>query len=199
MTPVSSNTLAERCGWFTRVTRTRIGSPYVIAAMSEERDAGAERVVGYEANGGFLTMMPIESDGRMLEALPTRDAVIVALAVLLTAIRRGVAISQLLDLLPSRFTASDRLKEFPSEISQARIAALETSQDSLLERFPDLGAPASIDTTDGLRITFGNDEILHLRPSGNAPELRCYTEAATAERARTLNADCLAWLDGWRE
>jgi phosphomannomutase len=199
VTPVSSNTLVERCGWFARVTRTRIGSPHVIAAMIEERAAGAERVVGYEANGGFLTMMPFETDGRVLEALPTRDAVIVALAVLLSAIRRGVAISQLLNLLPPRFTASDRLKEFPSELSQARIAALEVSQDSFLERFPDLGAPASIDTTDGLRITFGNDEIVHLRPSGNAPELRCYTEAATEERARELNVDCLAWLDSWRE
>ncbi len=33
VTPVSSNTAVERCGWFERVERTRIGSPYVIAGM----------------------------------------------------------------------------------------------------------------------------------------------------------------------
>jgi phosphomannomutase len=39
---------------------------------------------------------------------------------------------------------------------------------------------------DGLRLTFANGDIVHLRPSGNAPELRCYTEAATEARAKLL-------------
>ena len=38
--------------------------------------------------------------------------------------------------------------------------------------------------TDGLRITLTNGRIVHLRPSGNAPELRCYAEAEQAEIAR---------------
>ncbi|MCF7994616.1 MAG: hypothetical protein K9L88_07235, partial [Chromatiaceae bacterium] len=41
-------------------------------------------------------------------------------------------------------------------------------------------------------------DILHLRPSGNAPELRAYTEADSPERARDLNQRCLAILEGWR-
>ena len=32
-------------------------------------------------------------------------------------------------------------------------------------------------------MTFDSEEIIHLRPSGNAPELRCYTEAASGARA----------------
>lgn len=36
-----------------------------------------------------------------------------------------------------------------------------------------------MDSTDGLRITLDNGDIIHLRPSGNAPELRCYSEADT--------------------
>jgi phosphomannomutase len=36
---------------------------------------------------------------------------------------------------------------------------------------------SSIDKTDGLRITLGNNSIIHIRPYGNAPELRCYVEA----------------------
>ena len=61
-----------------------------------------------------------------------------------------------------------------------------------------LGMVASLDNTDGLRITFESDEIVHLRPSGNAPELRCYNEAASEERARQINRICLEILGGWR-
>jgi len=33
---------------------------------------------------------------------------------------------------------------------------------------------------------------VHLRPSGNAPELRCYAEADSQERAAALATECLA-------
>jgi phosphomannomutase len=46
--------------------------------------------------------------------------------------------------------------------------------------------------TDGLRASFANGDIVHLRPSGNAPELRCYAEADTAERATAPRDACLA-------
>jgi phosphomannomutase len=45
---------------------------------------------------------------------------------------------------------------------------------------------SSLDVVDGLRITFRSGEIVHLRPSGNAPELRCYTEADSEARAARL-------------
>jgi phosphomannomutase len=198
VTPVSSNTVAERSGWFSRVLRTRIGSPFVIAGMQALRDEGVERIAGYEANGGFLTLTTMHCEGRELVALPTRDAVIVALAVLLLAGRRGVPVSQLNGLLPPRFTASDRLQNFPTEIGRERILALAEAPDAVAKAFPELGVPIAMDTTDGLRMTFSNDEILHLRPSGNAPELRCYTEASTASRARALNQACLQRLESWR-
>ena len=53
------------------------------------------------------------------------------------------------------------------------------------------GRVASLNRTDGLRITFANEEIIHLRPSGNAPEFRCYAEAKTDERAKAITADAL--------
>jgi phosphomannomutase len=58
------------------------------------------------------------------------------------------------------------------------------------------GTLADIDTTDGLRMHFANGEIVHLRPSGNAPEFRCYNEAASAARAAELNRACLRVLAG---
>ncbi len=199
VTPVSSNSVVEKSGWFASVVRTRIGSPFVIEGMQAALDEGASRVVGYEANGGFLTMTPIEIDGRELVPLPTRDAVIVALAVILLARRQGLAVSQLASLLPPRFTASDRLRNFPTEISTRRIAELVDDPRRVTQLLPALGPVVSTDVTDGLRITFGNDEVVHLRPSGNAPELRCYTEADSSPRASELNAACLGMLETWRQ
>jgi len=199
VTPVSSNSALEKSAWFPKIIRTRIGSPYVIEGMQQALAEGAARVAGYEANGGFLTMTPFELDGRRLCALPTRDAVVVALAVVLLAQRHGVPVSQLVSLLPARYTASDRLQDFPSEVSARRIATLAADPEAIERQFPQLGAVRGIDQTDGLRVTFVNREIVHLRPSGNAPELRCYTEADNADRARELNAECLRILQGWRE
>jgi phosphomannomutase len=55
-----------------------------------------------------------------------------------------------------------------------------------------------VSEVDGLRMTFENDEVIHLRPSGNAPELRCYTEAATMARAQEINVATMRLLAGWR-
>ncbi len=195
VTPVSSNTAVEKCGWFGRVVRTRIGSPYVISAM---QTAERGRVVGYEANGGFLIQSPIEMNGRRLAPLPTRDALIVILALLRFARERNGFLSDLTALLPARYTASDRLKEFPAAIAKERIAALASDVGAEHAFTAEFGPITAFDMTDGLRMTFASGEIVHLRPSGNAPELRCYNEAETPERAEALNRRCLEILAGWR-
>jgi phosphomannomutase len=204
VTPVSSNTALERSGWFDAVLRTRIGSPYVIAGMQSLRARGIRPVVGYEANGGFLIETDVARGGRWLPALPTRDAVIVAVTILAAARRHAVPVAELTAELPARFTDSDRIKDFPTELSQERLAAL-SSGDAAADRAavgrvfgPVFGPVAEVDHTDGVRITFASGEVAHLRPSGNAPELRAYTEAASAERAREMNRICIAMLDGWR-
>jgi phosphomannomutase len=197
-TPVSCNTAVEKCRWFKEVRRTRIGSPFVVAAMGEASAAGAKRVVGYEANGGFLLNSDIVTGGKTLRALPTRDAVIVILGVLLLAKQQGKTIAQLAASLPPRFTASDRLQNFPTEKSRAILdgfsSGSEAADKAALEKaFGEICGPvASVNRTDGLRITFANSEIIHLRPSGNAPEFRCYAEAKTDERARRITALALA-------
>jgi phosphomannomutase len=196
-TPVSCNTAVEKCGWFREVRRTRIGSPFVVASMTEATTGGSKRVVGYEANGGFLLNSEIESGGRKLRALPTRDAVIVILGILLLAKQQGKKISELADSLPPRFTASDRLKNFATEKSRAILANFDSGSETVdkaatEKMFGDIcGQVASLDRTDGLRITFANEEIIHMRPSGNAPEFRCYAEAKTDERAREITTSAL--------
>lgn len=191
-TPVSSNTALEKCGSFGRVLRTRIGSPYVIAGMEALAAAGAQGVVGFEANGGFLVGSRIERSGRTLAPLPTRDAVLPILVLLVMARELGVPVSQLPGSLPPRYTASDRIKDFPTEISVRLIRRLAGSKEAQAGFLGDLcGTPVGQDETDGLRLTFGNGDIVHLRPSGNAPELRCYAESETQERAAYLAGVCL--------
>lgn len=199
-TPVSCNTALEKASWFPQVRRTRIGSPFVIAEMLRASATGAKRVVGYEANGGFLLNSDISLNGKKLRALPTRDAAIVILGILLLAKRRGKKISELAAGLPARFTASDRLKNFATEKSAAILAQFSTGDASAdLAAFEKTfgalcGNVARLDRTDGLRATFVNGEIIHLRPSGNAPEFRCYTEADSDARARELNTAALEIL-----
>ncbi|HEX7452837.1 MAG TPA: phosphomannomutase, partial [Polyangiaceae bacterium] len=196
-TPVSCNTAVEKCGAFSRVARTRIGSPYVIEAMNGAL-GGAEKVVGYEANGGFLTATDFTFAGR-LPALPTRDALLVHLAVLLSARAQRVSISKLLGALPQRFTASDRLEDFPTALSKERLGVLaQGGAAAIAKEFPAFGKVTDVSNVDGLRVTFASEEIVHLRPSGNAPELRCYTEAASEARAIKLNEEALSVLRAWR-
>jgi phosphomannomutase len=199
-TPVSCNTAVEKCGWFRAVRRTRIGSPYVIASMLEATAAGANCVVGYEANGGFLLNSDVPVNGKTLSALPTRDAVIVLLAILGLARREGRKVSELVRALPARFTASDRLQEFPTAKSQAILARFSTPDEAAnraaLEQLfgAECGRVVAVDRTDGVRVEFASTEIIHLRPSGNAPEFRAYTEAASEARANHLNSAVLARL-----
>lgn len=197
VTPVSSNTVVEKCGAFAHVHRTRIGSPYVIAAMDAALAENEGTVCGYEANGGFLVANPITQQHGALTALPTRDAVLPIVAALVAA-GRG-KLRDLLDALPPRVTFSDRLEAFAPARRDALMAWLlpedKAERSALLDTHfaPIAGAPlAELDLTDGVRMTFANARVIHLRGSGNAPELRCYSEAEDAAAATALNRAALA-------
>lgn len=196
-TPVSCNTALEKSQQFKSVKRTRIGSPYVISGMIELLAEGNQRVAGYEANGGFLLANDIEWEGRKLAQLPTRDAVIVLLGLIMQAKMNQQSLSVLANSLPQRFTHSDRLKDFPQTQSQ-KILSRYADKDGAVRfesDFVQLSAQVlSIDQTDGIRFALTNEEIIHFRPSGNAPEFRCYTEANSVARAKELNDYCLQRL-----
>jgi phosphomannomutase len=190
VTPVSSTTALEACGQFGTLIRTRIGSPHVIAAMEAARN---HPVVGYEANGGFLLGSDVQLGGNPLAALKTRDALLPIILVLAEARRMNAKLSALVAQLPPRYTHSDRLQNVNVEACRTLLALIER-EPSCFESLTGvgLGTPASLDTTDGVRATFQGGDILHLRLSGNAPELRCYAESGSPERALQLCQSCLA-------
>ncbi|MGR8929263.1 MAG: phosphomannomutase [Gammaproteobacteria bacterium] len=185
VTPVSCNTAIELSGSFKQVIRTRIGSPYVIAGMEHAKTSCG--IAGFEANGGFLAGNGLHVGEQHLTPLPTRDSVLPVLTLLAMAEQQGQKLSELPAGLPKRFTASDRLQEFSIADSRALLNQLQSDQTAYRSLWGDeLGHVAHSDLTDGLRLTFENGEIVHLRPSGNAPELRCYAEADDVERAQHL-------------
>ncbi|WP_020682486.1 phosphomannomutase [Marinobacterium rhizophilum] len=191
--PVSCNTAIDACGYFNEVLRTRIGSPYVIDGMAQLVQC-FDRVAGFEANGGFLLGSAIEREGTVMAALPTRDALLPALVVLAEAASRKQALSKLLEGLPARHTASDRIKNFATDRSHALIAGWQSAPTEMQAALA-LNSPVErLDTTDGLRATLADGCVVHLRPSGNAPELRCYCEAATAGAVEQLLAGCMGAL-----
>ncbi len=183
--PVSCNSSIEESDEFVAVVRTKIGSPYVIEAM--EHLANFNSVAGFEANGGFLTAKDIIKDNKKLTALPTRDAVLPALSILAASIKQKKSLSELVAALPQRFTSSDRIKDFPTEKSSSLLDKIKANPELLLSITGLCGQKVdSVIDTDGLRINLTNKQVIHLRPSGNAPELRCYCEAESRNAASML-------------
>jgi phosphomannomutase len=209
----------------TLLVKTKIGSPYVVSALDELRTAGnAQRIVGWEANGGFLTGSDIALSAGTLAALPTRDSALPILANLFAAATQGISLSVLWDRLPARFGRAGLIDNFPVAVSQAILANLTPSGETIQVEFDGaqrvsdrsradatptpLAAGIAedwqqrkatlsrfftgalgfddivrINVLDGVRISFNNGDIAHIRPSGNAPQLRVYANSDSQARA----------------
>jgi phosphomannomutase len=169
---------------------TKIGSPYVVAAMQHGTSEGKSRIVGWEVNGGFLLGSDTKVGDALLTALPTRDAALPIFAVLLAAIQSNCSLSQLFDRLPARYTQAGLVDNFPIATSLHIMDQLasddQDTYDTLEKYFTSalgFGEVRDINAIDGIRITFSNGDIAHLRSSRNAPQLRIYSVAASQQRA----------------
>ncbi|MCF6435396.1 phosphomannomutase [Pseudoalteromonas sp. MMG022] len=193
-TPVSCNSSIEASGAFKQVQRTKIGSPYVIAGMAALQH-GHHRVAGFEANGGFLLGSDVYNNKKVLKQLPTRDATLPALCALACVSQKKL--SQVVADVTHRHTHSDRLKNFAQHRSAGVIELATTHPELLLKRLHiAYQGELKVDTTDGVRITLvDKGHIIHIRPSGNAPELRCYSEASNKAVAQKLVAGVLSGIE----
>ncbi|MEK7706107.1 MAG: hypothetical protein AAB426_14195, partial [Myxococcota bacterium] len=140
----------------TRVVKTRIGSPYVIEAMSAAIAGGATGVVAWEANGGFLTATDCDFEGRTLTRLPTRDAMLPILAVLISAARERVRISELFSRLPQRSTRAGLIDD----------VAPPTSGRILAHFHPRTCAPLEVRfRAEHIEVQLTGDESVTVEPS----------------------------------
>ncbi|MBC8139859.1 MAG: mannose-6-phosphate isomerase, class I [Armatimonadetes bacterium] len=206
--PISCNDAIDRGELRDKLEpKTKIGSPFVIAGMNAAAKQGKKNICGFEANGGFLTGSDIVKNGNRLSALPTRDAFLPILATLFAAQSQGLSLGELFDTLPNRFSKAALLRPFERETSDRMIAGLTPSAgrkaDAIRADLEAVFSPAhgfgdveKVDYTDGVRVYFDNNDVTHLRPSGNAPELRIYAVADTQERADAIAAYGVAEPDG---
>jgi phosphomannomutase len=196
--PISCNDAIDR-GPLSAVLepKTRIGSPYVISGMEAALGKGKKRVCGWEPNGGFLTGSPIVRNGAVLPPLLTRDAGLPILGVLFAAEQAGLSLIDLFARLPKRFSRAALLKQFPRATALKIVARFSPPADAraihkelALFFTPALGfdSISNVDYTDGVRVRFANGQVAHVRPSGNADELRIYAVADTQERADEITA-----------
>jgi phosphomannomutase len=197
------------------IAKTMIGSPYVVRSMLDVCVVTpSAKVVGWEANGGFLVGSPFEQSGRTLAPLLTRDAVLPIAACLRASIVQKRTVCELFAALPARFSKASLLDNFARSSAQALLAlfarpgshanelefgGVERLQAALAQAFSSddgFAAPVRVDWTDGVRVWFANGDIAHIRPSGNAPQLRIYAVANTQERADDIVRRAVREPDG---
>lgn len=204
--------------------KTKIGSPHVIKAMQKLlSDANSGPVVGWEANGGFLVGSDITRKGKLLKALPTRDAALPLIAALAIAVEKEITLLDLFSQLPPRFSQAALIDDFPRDDGRALIRRfspenpetkeiefketdvfitigdgqgekaipalaeafrrVQTELESFFTEALGFDSLIKINTIDGVRVYFKNGDVAHIRPSGNAPQLRIYAVANSQERA----------------
>jgi phosphomannomutase len=225
--PISANDAVERRMGErgASLEKTKIGSPYVISALDKVRRAGTHaRIVGWEANGGFLTGSDIALTAGTMVALPTRDSTLPILANLFAAAEQRIGLATLWNRLPARFGRAGLVDNVSVAVSQTILAHLIPPGDVIEVEFdgagrvfnhsrPDamrtpLPEPATaqwqqgkatlthfftpargfddiarINVLDGVRVYFRNGDVAHIRPSGNAPQLRIYANSDSQARA----------------
>ena len=160
--------------------------------------------MGWEANGGFLTASVVRQGARELRPLPTRDAVLPILCALYAAVEADCPLVDLFESLAPRYSKAGLIDDFARETSLDIIRRFTPGNfDAICEALAmtftkQLGFDDVVDINvlDGLRIRFRNGDIAHIRPSGNAPQLRIYAVADTQARAEEIVALALAEPDG---
>ena len=123
--PISCNDAIDRSDlqWLVE-PKTAIGSPFVIQGMMGAIEKRKQRVLGFEANGGFLTATPFFREEASLRALPTRDAVLPIAAVLTAAREASKALLELVADLPPRYSRAALLRDFDRAKSHRILEAL---------------------------------------------------------------------------
>jgi phosphomannomutase len=131
------------------------------------------------------------------------------LANLFAAKEQGMGLAALWNRLPARFGRAGLIDDVPVAVSRALLTRLVPSGSTIEVELDNAGqekAPAGwreckatlarfftpllgfddivrINVLDGVRITFKNGDVAHLRPSGNAPQLRIYANSDSQDRA----------------
>ena len=152
----------------------KIGFKWICGIMIEE-----DVLLGGEESGGIAIKGHI----------PERDGIWMGLTIWEFMARSGKTLDELIDEVyaivgPFSYDRDDL------HISEAlKQEVLEKCRGNAFDRFGDLEV-RSVETIDGFKFHFDDEQWLMIRASGTEPVLRCYAESRTLEGARKILDAC---------
>ena len=161
--PITCNDAIDRGALKTIVEpKTRIGSPFVLAGTLAALAKGRKAVLGWEPNGGFIVASDVARGGKVLKALPTRDAMLPILGVLFCARERSLSVYELFDRLPKRFSRAALLKNFPRQVGRRIVERFSPRLPEIREiRFE--GSRETFFDPDGRELSVSAENIAQAR------------------------------------
>lgn len=162
VTPINTSAVVESIG--KRVIRTKVGSPYVVAAMKKHGAA-----FGFESNGG----------GIHADIMLSRDGGSTVIRFLQLLVRSGKTLSGLTAELPALFISKAKV-DCPAKLNQIILAAAAKTYSRY-----------RVERLDGLKIWLDKSTWILFRPSSNSPEFRVFAESPFKRQADQLVADGL--------
>lgn len=195
--PISCNESVKQVSSFKTISQTKIGSPFVIEKMDELAKLGKKKIIGFEANGGVLLGSDFKIERKLLTALPTRDSILPIVCLLNMMNKAQTSLAQMIKQQGLSYTTSSSIKEIESDITKFVLQEMINHPEKIAKMLNVKKKVVELNHLDGLRIYFNDNSIVHLRPSGNAPELRCYTEARTEKQSLELNKHVIKRIAKW--
>lgn len=157
ITPINTSEVVEYLG--KPVVRTKVGSPFVVAAM---RENGA--TFGFEANGGGISA----------EIMLSRDGGSSMIKILNLLKNHGRSFSSLIATLPRFFIYRTKVV-CPRELNTLVLESAKKNFEGI-----------KVEELDGLKIWLNETTWILFRPSSNAPEFRVFAEAKSEDQATEL-------------
>jgi phosphomannomutase len=162
--PINVSSVIDNIG--KEIIRTKVGSPYVVAAMKENN-----ATFGFESNGG----------GIHADVMLSRDG--------------GTSLIKVLNILNSTTkTLKESMSELPQYfVRRDKFDCPREKNEIILNKASEFSKTESIDKKDGLKLIIDKDNWVLFRPSSNAPEFRVFVESNTKEGADKLLKDALTF------
>lgn len=155
-TPINVSSVIDTLG--KEVIRTKVGSPYVVAAMKQHSAR-----FGFEANGGCI-----------FNNMKSRDGGRTAVEMLNILAKTKLKLSELVNTLPQTVILRDKVEYKWEQEEKILTKARETFKDN------------EVVETDGLKFILDKHTWILFRSSKNAPEFRIFVESTEPERAQEL-------------
>jgi alpha-D-glucose phosphate-specific phosphoglucomutase len=152
------------------------------------------KYVGPLLRGGKIALGGEESAGMTIAGhVPEKDGILACLLVAEMIVARQASLGEQLRAVFARLGR----EYWPIRVNLHLAAKVQERVPAKLRQDPKEFAGrrvASINRTDGLKLSFDDGAWLLMRPSGTEPLVRVYTEAATWAESQKIAEDARAWI-----